>query len=486
MKSLTPSDKEFFSRVNQSAFLNPFSEKRHSSDAHAVGKKANNPFLHLGELLNKLDTRLQTISTSSTQSLYSLYTEEDAQLLEVAILFQVLHRHRDGLDAYIRNQVKASDKLLPADCASEIFSELCARGFSVDRAEAFVALIFQMRRAYYFISTGLMGQCDSMRSLREKLWNVIFTSDIKFYVRCFWNRLEDFSTLLLGETGTGKGAAAMALGRSNYIPYKSDLSTFSENFAKSFLSINLSEFSENLIESELFGHRKGAFTGATSDHEGIFSRCSRRGAIFLDEIGDVSEQVQIKLLRVLQERVFFPVGGHERIRFGGRVIAATNQDIEKLRNDGRFRNDFYYRLSSTRIELPSLRMRIAENEDELTLMLTEVVKRMSGEELPELVERIQGVLQRDLPKDYGWPGNVRELEQAVRSVILSGEYIGEKNANNPSVTSGELNRCLSGDMTLTELEKWYCRCLYDKLGTYGAVAAKLGIDWRTVKQKIES
>lgn len=484
MKKLTSSDREFFSRVNQSAFLNPFSEERHSSDASAVGKVADDPFSHLGELLNKLDASLRTVSATSTQSLYSLYDSDDAKLLEVALLFQVLHRHRDGLDAYIRNQAKARDKLLPAECASTIFSELCAKGFSVDRAESFVALLFQMRRAYYFISTGLLGQCDSMRALREKLWNVIFTSDLQFYVKCFFNRLEDFSTLLLGETGTGKGAAAKALGRSNYIPYKSDLKAFDENFAKAFLSINLSEFSENLIESELFGHCKGAFTGAVSDHEGIFSRCSRRGAIFLDEIGDVSEQIQIKLLRVLQERVFSPVGGHERFRFGGRVIAATNQDIEKLRSEGRFRNDFYYRLSSTRIELPSLRKRISENEDELTLMLAEVVRRMSGEECPDLVERIYEILSRDLPKDYNWPGNVRELEQAVRSIILSGEYAGE-GITSQSKPDVDLSRCLSGTMTLSELEKWYCRRLYDKLGSYGAVATKLGIDWRTVKQKID-
>lgn len=484
MKTLTSSDREFFSRVNQSAFLNPFSEERHSSDASAVGKVAEDPFSHLGELLNKLDAKLRTVSATSTNSLYSLYGSDDARLLEVSFLFQVLHRHSADLDKYIRNQANVRDKLLPADCAAIIFSELCSKGFSVDRAESFVALLFQMRRAYYFISTGLLGRCDSMRALREKLWNVIFTSDIQFYVKCFWNRLEDFSTLLLGETGTGKGAAAMALGRSNYIPYKSDLKSFDENFAKAFLSINLSEFSENLIESELFGHRKGAFTGAVSDHEGIFSRCSRRGAIFLDEVGDVSEQIQIKLLRVLQERVFFPVGGHERLRFGGRVIAATNQDIEKLRNDGRFRNDFYYRLSSTRIELPTLRKRISENEDELTLMLTEVVRRMSGEECTDLVGRIQEVLHRDLPKDYSWPGNVRELEQAVRSVILSGAYVGE-GSSAKTTNDEELTRCLSGAMTLSELEKWYCRRLYDKLGSYGAVAAKLGVDWRTVKQKLD-
>lgn len=486
MKSLSSSDREFFSRVQTSALLNPFSEERLSSDASAVGMtQPPRDFSQLGELLDKLDRRLRAALGEGGASLRE-YVADDAALLEPGLLFLLFHRHREGLDRYIKAQSGQHGDPLPADCGAAIFADLRLRGLSVARAERFVAVFFQLRRAFYFIAKGLVGDCASMRALRVQLWNAVFTSDSRLYLETLWNRMEDFSTLLLGETGTGKGAAAMALGRSNYIPYVSSRRAFAENFDNAFLSINLSEFSEGLIESELFGHKKGAFTGAVGDHAGIFSRCSRHGAIFLDEIGDVSERVQIKLLQVLQQRVFSPVGGHEKLRFSGRIIAATNQDLSRRRAGGGFRNDFYYRLSSSHIELPTLRQRLAENEGELNLLLAEVVRRLLGEDNAELAGRIEEALRRDLPPDYAWPGNVRELEQAARSVILTGGYAAEAAAPTGAAKDPQLARCLAGEMRLGELEAWYCGRLYDRLGSYGAVAARLGVDWRTVRQKIES
>ena len=111
--------------------------------------------------------------------------------------------------------------------------------------------------------------------------------------------MEDFSTIILGKTGTGKGMAAAAIGRSGHIPFNEKKGCFSDSFARTFLSINLSQYSEHLIESELFGHSKGAFTGAIGDHLGVFSRCSPHGAILLDEIGEISTTIQIKLLNLL-------------------------------------------------------------------------------------------------------------------------------------------------------------------------------------------
>lgn len=487
MKKLSQSDAEFFKRVYDSAFLNPFTAQRLSSDASALGKDgAASSFEYLGELLSMLDKRLSQAFPVSGSQLISHYSAPDAKLLEVALLFQLLHRHREGLDSYIRAQSLETDRILPADCAKPIFSSLRQHGIATDRAESYVSIIFQMRRAYYFISKGLMGDCPSMRNLRTTLWNAVFTCDTLMYFDFLRNRMEDFSTLLLGETGTGKGAAAQAMGLSGYIPYRSESGVFSENFAKAFLAINLSEFAENLIESELFGHKKGSFTGAVGDHAGIFSRCSRHGAIFLDEIGDISEQVQIKLLHVLQHRNFSPVGGHEILRFGGRVIAATNQDLAKRRKEGKFRNDFYYRLSSSRIELPTLRERIRENPSELGLLLLETVRRLTGEENREMASNIEEALRRDLPGDYPWPGNVRELEQAARSVILTGGYPGEDAGILPKNEDAGLSRCLRGEMTIDELLSWYCGRLYSKLGSYGAVASRVKADWRTVKQRIES
>lgn len=483
MKQISQPDREFFAKVYDSSRLNPFGDERQHADAIAVGKPLNGKrFSHLGEMLREIERRTDAIFGAGT--LIRDFAADDARLLETAVLFHSFHRHSDALDTYIQAQSMKSGAPLPADCGAAIFADLRSRGFSVARAERCVAVFFQLRRAYLFINSGLTGECQSMRRLRIDLWNSVFTGDMRLYLDSLWNRMEDFSTLLLGETGTGKGAAALAIGRSNYIPYISQRRAFAENFNDAFLAINLSEFSENLIESELFGHVKGAFTGAIGDHAGIFSRCSDHGAIFLDEIGDVSVRVQIKLLKVLQERSFSPVGGYQKLRFPGRIIAATNQDLVSRRADGTFRNDFYYRLSSSRITLPPLRQRIAENPGELGQLLREIVRRLAGDDDGSIAGNIEEAIARDLPRDYPWPGNVRELEQAARSIIVTGSYRGE---DVPPEEAAEripgLGRILNGSATLAEVERWYCRRVYSQTGTYGDAASKLGIDWRTLKSK---
>ena len=479
--------------------LNPFSEERLDSDAEAVGATGAGPeFSHMPGLLDKIERRLAETERLPHGGWRGLEAS-DAELVEGALLFLVFHRHANALDEYIQAQSERAGAPLPAECGAAIFADLRRRGFAVARAERCVAMFFQLRRAYRFISSGLLGESDSMRKLRVNLWNAIFTGNLRLYLDTLWNRMDDFSILLLGETGTGKGAAATAIGRSNYIPFSSHRAAFTENFNDAFLSINLSEFSESLIESELFGHVKGAFTGAIGDHEGIFARCSRHGAIFLDEIGDVSERIQIKLLQVLQQRLFSPVGGHARLRFGGRLVAATNQDLDRRRAEGKFRNDFYYRLSSSRIPVPSLRRRLAENPGELSLLLGEIVRRLAGAANPSLARAVEERLTQDLPHGYCWPGNVRELEQAARSVIVTGHYHGEALGRDvpsvpvvPSVASAPSSaadddatrRALAGELSLAELETWYCRRLHARLGSYRDVAARLGIDWRTARRMI--
>jgi transcriptional regulator with PAS, ATPase and Fis domain len=305
------------------------------------------------------------------------------------------------------------------------------------------------------------------------------------YDVALWNRMEDFSTLLLGETGTGKGSAAAAIGRSEFIPYLPGQRRFAANFAESFITINLSQFPETLIESELFGHRKGAFTGAIDHHEGVFERCSAHGALFLDEIGEVSIPVQIKLLQVLQERTFTPLGGHEKKRFSGRVIAATNQALGTLRRDGRFRDDFFYRLCSDVIEVPTLRQRIAESPAELEQLAQLLVARITGAQAPDLVAAVLDALGRDLPRGYPWPGNVRELEQAVRRIFLTGRYGADIAQTAPSEEAGLIERLRAGELTADELLARYCAMLYRRLGTYADVAKKTGLDPRTSRKYVE-
>lgn len=296
--------------------------------------------------------------------------------------------------------------------------------------------------------------------------------------------MEDFSTLILGETGSGKGAAAAAIGRIGYIPFDVKKGCFAESFMRTFVSLNLSQFPESLIESELFGHRKGAFTGAVEDHKGVFERCSRHGAIFLDEIGEVAKPVQIKLLKVLEERVFCPVGSHDEKRFQGRVIAATNRPLKELREGEAMRDDFFYRLCSDIIMTPPLRQRVVESPEELDDLLAFTIDKITGAPSSHLVKTIREAVLAQPGLNYGWPGNVRELGQCVRRLLLNKTYHPVLDFLPQKSLSSICEQMENGDMDADSLVKAYCRTLYDRFGNYGEVARRTGLDRRTVKKHL--
>jgi MoxR-like ATPase len=408
----------------------------------------------------------------------------DRRLVETAFLYVCYQRHVPELDALIERQAAREDLCAADELADSVVGELVRRGFSEPQATRYFAIFFQLRRAYRFIVPSLAGECESMRRLRRALWDNVFTHDMDGYDRALWNRMEDFSTLLLGETGSGKGSAAAAIGRSEFIPYLPPQRRFAANFMHSFIAINLSQFPETLIESELFGHRKGAFTGAIEHHAGVFERCNAHGALFLDEIGEVSIPVQIKLLQVLQERTFTPLGSREARRFAGRVIAATNRPLDELRRAGRFRDDFYYRLCSDVIPVPPLRQRIEESAAELPLLVRLLVARICGTEDAEPAARVMESLERDLPRSYGWPGNVRELEQAVRRILLTGRYAAELAGSAADEESSLAEAVRSGRLNAKELLGRYCALLYRRCGSYAEVAERTGLDRRTARKYI--
>jgi transcriptional regulator with PAS, ATPase and Fis domain len=218
----------------------------------------------------------------------------------------------------------------------------------------------------------------------------------------------------------------------------------------------------------------------------VFERCNAHGALFLDEIGEATIPVQIKLLQVLQERTFTPVGGREKKRFSGRVIAATNQPLGALRREGRLRNDFFYRLCSDVIEVPTLRQRIAESPAELEQLVRLLVARIAGAEAPELVASVLETLAASLPRDYAWPGNVRELEQAVRRILLTGRYAGDAADAAPSDADLLARHLAAGKLTADELLGRYCAQLYRQLGSYAEVAKRVGLDPRTTRKYVQA
>ncbi len=482
---LSAQDREFFAALANVVFGNPFTPQRAELIVRLVpGVPLGDMTTHREALAKVVGPRLAPWLSEGAPALQRLGAE-DRRLLEPPLLYVAYHRFVPQLDALIERQAGQGGAPIAVPFGNDAIAELVRGGFPEERAVRYFAMFFQLRRAFYFILGSLAGQCESMRRLREALWNNVFTHDMRDYEAALWNRMEDFSTLLLGETGTGKGSAAAAIGRSEFIPYLPEQHRFAANFAESFITINLSQFPETLIESELFGHRKGAFTGAIDHHEGVFERCSAHGALFLDEIGEVSIPVQIKLLQVLQERTFTPLGGHDKKRFSGRVIAATNRPLRALRRDGRFREDFFYRLCSDVIEVPTLRQRIAESPSELEQLVQLLVVRIGGEQASELAASIMEALERDLPRGYRWPGNVRELEQAVRRILLTGRYAGdiaEAATNEEELLAEKLH---GGGLTAEELLARYCALLYRRLGTYAAVARRTGLDPRTSRKYVE-
>ncbi len=296
--------------------------------------------------------------------------------------------------------------------------------------------------------------------------------------------MEDFSTLLLGATGTGKSLAAHTIGCSGFIPFDLKKRRFQESFTRSYQAINLSQYPASLLESELFGHKKGAFTGAIEQHQGLFARCSVYGAVFIDEIGDIDMPTQVKLLNVIQDRIFSPVGSHEKMRFSGRVISATNQDIEQLRKDGVFRNDLYYRLCSDVIEIPSLQQRLLENPKELSNLISGLLKKIIDQPDADLISRIEKRIHSTVPTDYSWPGNVRELEQCIRRICLVGQYHIAQPPNLKTEHNGFVLSENAGEGSAQNLLQSYCQFIYERHGSYEAVARITCLDRRTVKKYI--
>jgi len=281
----------------------------------------------------------------------------------------------------------------------------------------------------------------------------------------------DSTVLIQGESGTGKEVIAR---------YIHDLSARSEG---SFLSINCGALPESLLESELFGHVKGSFTGAVRDKVGLFGAASK-GTFFLDEIGETTPATQVKLLRALQHREVIPVGSTEAVPVDTRVVAATNRDLDDEIRAGNFRSDLYYRLNVIAVYLPALR----ERRDDIPLLSEHFLQRIasSRNEAPKrLTEAALAVLM-----DYAWPGNVRELENALeRAVILSTSEEINPDSLPERITERRTEPLVSNrtppNPTLEAVERAYIMwVLQSENGNKSRAAEALGIDPSTLYRKL--
>ena len=190
-----------------------------------------------------------------------------------------------------------------------------------------LALFFQIRRAFHFTHEFILGGSVPAGQLRASVWHAIFTRDMRRYARSLHRRMHDVTTLIVGPSGTGKELVARAIGHARFIPFDPSQQRFVEDFRGGFYALNLAALPSTLIEAELFGHKKGAFTGAAEPRAGWLEVCPPLVTVFLDEIAETEAAVQVKLLRVLQTRTFQRVGETQDRSFQGKIVAATNRDL---------------------------------------------------------------------------------------------------------------------------------------------------------------
>ncbi|VEN74353.1 Transcriptional regulatory protein ZraR [Candidatus Desulfarcum epimagneticum] len=273
------------------------------------------------------------------------------------------------------------------------------------------------------------------------------------------------TVLITGETGTGKGLAAKAIHASGHLS------------SGPFVGVNCGAIPENLMESEIFGHQKGAFTDAAETRKGRLE-LAHGGTLFLDEIGEISMRMQIDLLRAIEDKVFYRVGGAQPIEVDFRVIAATNRNIEEAVKSGAFREDLYYRLNVISFEMPPLR----ERKEDIPLLAESFLRRFSQ----ETNKPVSGISRQTLDEMmlYEWPGNVRELENAVERAVVIGK--------GAMIMPGDLpifrrEDCLPAEsVRLKDVEKEHIvKILSENSGNITRSAKILGIDRSTLHKKIK-
>jgi two-component system, NtrC family, response regulator HydG len=279
------------------------------------------------------------------------------------------------------------------------------------------------------------------------------------------------TVLLLGETGTGKELVAQAIHRN------------SPRAAGPFVVVNCATLPETLLESELFGHERGSFTGATVRKEGRFW-VAHHGTVFLDEIGELTLPIQAKILRVLQAREFEPVGSNRTQKVDVRIITATNRDLEKMVREGRFRDDLYYRLNVFQLVLPPLRERL----EDLPVLADFFLKRYGEKNRRRGITLAPEALQAF--RRYSWPGNIRELENVIERgvIVCQGNVLTQEDLPAPLQTQGEwLAAGSEGEPGLPELERQLISRTLERVSGQRRQAAEiLGISLDELNLKIRS
>jgi transcriptional regulator with AAA-type ATPase domain len=502
MQLLSHSQQTLLKAVSQLAHCNPFLPERIELEKAALGSDFSDDTGGVwskrleGETSRPNIERLTKLAEQTADELRSrLFSGAPAngnelQLYEDLILYLLYYRYRDDLQKYIQTVHDGRENPSASfwnrfDEDFGFFLQIPNRKLpSGHNAAHLLACFFQVRRAFHHIYHFVLGSSMTAANLRASIWQSIFTHDMRRYRRFLYGRLSDVATLICGPSGTGKELVARAIGLSRFIAFDPEKQRFAANFVSGFHALNLSALSPTLIESELFGHQRGSFTGAVSDRVGWLEQCGSHGTIFLDEIGEVDVGLQVKLLRVLQTRTFQRLGDARDLEFEGKVVAATNRDLAAQIAAGRFREDLYYRLCADRIETPSLRQQLDDAPGDLGHLVTFIARRVAGDAAEELTDEVLAWIEANLDLKYAWPGNIRELEQCVRNIMIRKCY-QPANASACNASGSLAEEFENGSLTADELLARYCALIYKRTGSYENAAKQLNLDRRTVKKKIE-
>src|SRR5579863_7554161 len=402
MAFLSSAERSFLSAVSQLAYSNPFLPERAECERAALGRdyEEGEPVwsLPVGDPERpranvwRIDGRLAPLAEQVRTRLLdaSQVRRPDLMLYEDAVIHLLYNRY---YPKFVGSSSGSGWRFYRdfLDDWKHFYPEQIILPSRHDPVHTF-ACYRQIQRAFEQIFNAIIGASLPAARLRAAIWQSIFTYDMRRYRRTLYQRMSDFTTLITGPSGSGKELAAQAVAKSRYVPFDDRNLTFADD-AVSFFPINISALSPTLVESELFGHRRGAFTGAIGDRKGWLETCSDLGSVFLDELGDLDPAIQVKLLRVIETRTFHPVGDTAAREFRGKLITATNRDLPALMRKGQFREDLYYRLCSDQVATPSLAAQLADSPGVLRELFIYMSRRVAGAEAEDLAGEVTGWIE---------------------------------------------------------------------------------------------
>jgi sigma-54 dependent transcriptional regulator, flagellar regulatory protein len=508
------SDLAFVRAVGQLNYTNPFLEDRLELErialgdefvfeSHAYWSYTLDQATQRRPNLIKISERAKSVAQTIRKKLIDgcAASSEELQLYDDLVVYILFYEELEDWGQKVANSTIDDSVNLKVwkrySTEFDYWFRIPSRRFPSSEQKAHLfAMFYQVYRAFFNIFECVIGESLPAAQLRARIWQSIFTHDLRRFRRSLYNCLHQVTTLVTGPSGSGKELVARAIGTSRYIPFDPKAERFATHPLESYFAINISAFSKNLVESELFGHAKGAYTDAAGARAGWLETCGDHGSILLDEIGELDSTTQVKLLRVLQNRQYQRLGETKMREFSGKIIAATNRDLRKEIENGSFREDLYYRLCADVVETPTLQSQLQDNSDALENLVSYIAKRIVPTEHEALTAEVVQWLQKNLPNDYHWPGNIRELEQCVRNIMIHANWIPASAQSGTKSTAGETDPAkASAERLVTELQSLsltadelicrYCKMAYQQTKSFEKSAKLLQLDRRTIRAKVD-